>query len=404
MPAAPVAGPSVRRTELPIRGLENYIGLRLIHLAGIVILVIGISIGVKYAIDRNLISEGARILLAYSSGLLLFVLAWRSRARYASFSAVLFSGAMASLYFTTYAAYVYYGLLPSVAAFILMVILTISTALKALDYNRQEIALLGLVGAYGIPFLISSNSDQAGLFFLYITIINTGVVFLALKKEWLLVMRIAQVITWILFIGWSANRQTPGDAGMGLLFLSLFFLLFSLSALAPALKNRRPLPSAHAYLLLFNNISVYISALMLFAFSFTNEELASVSGICALFLALQTALYFFLLPQEDFVRQVHGAFALLLLMIFIAAEWEGFAVTLLWLCMAVILFVWGVYVKSRVLRVSSMVLIGLTLLKLVALDSLRFTTIEKIIAYITLGVLMLVVSFFYQKYKAKLFE
>ncbi|MFN2457269.1 MAG: hypothetical protein ABR502_03610 [Chitinophagaceae bacterium] len=32
---------------------ENFIGLRLIHLVGIVVLVIGLSIGVKYAIDRR---------------------------------------------------------------------------------------------------------------------------------------------------------------------------------------------------------------------------------------------------------------------------------------------------------------------------------------------------------------
>ena len=36
---------------------ENFIGLRLIHLVGIVVLVIGLSIGVKYAIDANLISQ-----------------------------------------------------------------------------------------------------------------------------------------------------------------------------------------------------------------------------------------------------------------------------------------------------------------------------------------------------------
>src|SRR5215471_19751263 len=36
--------------------LENFIGLRVIHLVGIVVLLIGISIGVKYAIDKNLIT------------------------------------------------------------------------------------------------------------------------------------------------------------------------------------------------------------------------------------------------------------------------------------------------------------------------------------------------------------
>ena len=45
--------------------VENFIGLRLIHFIGIVVLVIGLSIGVKYAIDRDLISEGLRIMLAY---------------------------------------------------------------------------------------------------------------------------------------------------------------------------------------------------------------------------------------------------------------------------------------------------------------------------------------------------
>ena len=47
--------------------IENFIGLKLMHLAGIVVLVTGISIGVKYAIDKELISEGIRILLAYGA-------------------------------------------------------------------------------------------------------------------------------------------------------------------------------------------------------------------------------------------------------------------------------------------------------------------------------------------------
>jgi hypothetical protein len=41
--------------------------------------------------------------------------------------------------------------------------------------------------------------------------------------------------------------------------------------------------------------------------------------------------------------------------------------------------------------------------KLVLLDSLRFSTVQKIIAYLTLGVLLLAVGFFYQRFKDKLF-
>ena len=69
--------------------LENFIGLRVIHLVGVVVLVIGLSIGVKYAIDRELISEGARIVLAYTAGAVLYLLSWRLRKKYQLFSAIL---------------------------------------------------------------------------------------------------------------------------------------------------------------------------------------------------------------------------------------------------------------------------------------------------------------------------
>jgi len=78
--------------------IENFIGLRLIHFIGIIVLVIGLSIGVKYAIDRDLISVGMRLTLAYGAGVLLYIFSLRLRKNYSVFSAILFSGGMASLY------------------------------------------------------------------------------------------------------------------------------------------------------------------------------------------------------------------------------------------------------------------------------------------------------------------
>ena len=90
--------------------IENFIGLKLIHFVGIIVLIIGISIGVKYAIDVNIISPALRVLLAYSAGILLFIISLKLRKKYGLFSIILFGGAMASLYFTTYAAFAYYGM------------------------------------------------------------------------------------------------------------------------------------------------------------------------------------------------------------------------------------------------------------------------------------------------------
>lgn len=56
-----------------------------------------------------------------------------------------------------------------------------------------------------------------------------------------------------------------------------------------------------------------------------------------------------------------------------------------------------------VVRLAAILLMGLTLMNLLLLDSIRFNTIQKIIRYISLGILLLVVSFFYQKFRGKLF-
>jgi len=394
--AATSAATPVKRT------LENFIGLRLIHLAGIVVLVIGLSIGVKYAIDRELISEYARIGLAYAAGIVLFVLSLRLKKHYNLFSAILFSGAMASLYFTTYAAYVYYNMVPSMLAFLLMVIFTIYTVMQAIAYNRQEIALLGLAGAYGIPFLISQNSDRADLFFLYILIINTGIFYLYYTVRWKNVGRITLLLTWSLFLGWSAMRFTSSYLDTALIFGSLFFLLFSMMLLVKSLLRKEVLSNEDIYMQAINNGALYLSALSIASVNHNDNTIAAVTGIFSLFTGLQAWLYhrYF---EEGSAYKLHLIGSFLLAILYVLFEWDGILVTFIWMLMAVIVFIWGAWQKMVVLRLSAIALMGITLLKLLLWDSSTFTPIQKVISFISLGVILLLVSFFYQKFRQTLF-
>jgi len=220
----------VRNVNKQPFALENFIGLKLLHLVGIVVLVIGLSIGVKYAIDEQLISEFARIGLAYLAGGLLFFLSFRLKTKYTLFSAILFSGGMASLYFTTYAAFVYYNMFPFWMAFVLMIALTAYTTYGAISYDREEIGVLGMVGAYSIPFLISQNNENATLFFSYILLINLGVIFISFKKMWKVMSQLAMFITWALFITWLSQRYERGQftSGMGFMLLFIYCSLLEL--------------------------------------------------------------------------------------------------------------------------------------------------------------------------------
>src|SRR5687768_6296558 len=87
---------------------EKFIGENLISKLGIAILVIGVAIGAKYAIDNNLISPLTRIILGYVMGFGLIGFAIKLKPKYLDFSAVLMSGGMAVMYFITYFAYTEY--------------------------------------------------------------------------------------------------------------------------------------------------------------------------------------------------------------------------------------------------------------------------------------------------------
>jgi uncharacterized membrane protein len=384
--------------------LENFIGLRLIHFVGIVVLVIGLSIGVKYAIDRQLISELARIILAYAAGIVLFLLSWRLKKKYELFSSILFSGAMASLYFTTYAAFVYYGFVSFALTFLLMVGLTIYTAFESIRYNRQEIAVLGMVGAYGIPFLISANAERADLFFSYIILINVGIVYLSFKKKWKVMGQLALLISWTLFILWGFFRYEAKDFRMGFILMGTFYFLFTVNALAYRLVRAESLTAGDIQQVMTNNIALYLSALIVFGYGQFAAHTASTTGGVFLFMSLLSLLIYFFFPSEIILQRTMSMQTVIFLSMFMGFNWSGLTVTLLWVALAVVLFVLGIYSHRSWPRLASILLMSITLGKLVIFDGSKFTTLQKIIAYLIIGSLLLVLSFLYQKFRQRLFK
>lgn len=382
-------------------GLENFIGLKLLHLTGIVVLVVGISIGVKYAVDKELISPAARIILAYMAGIVLYFLSVRLRKKFELFSAILFSGAMASLYFTSYAAFVYYQLFPFGAAFGIMVAITVFTAYSAITYNRQEIAILGMTGAYGIPFLISVNSDRADLFFAYIILINTGIVFLSYKKSWKAMVRLAMLVSWTLFIGWAVARYEPTMQWQAVIIMTIFYLLFTLSSIGIAISKKKLLEFTELQHFLLNNILTFAAALLIFTDSSFDDRAIMVTGTGCIVFSVQALLAKFFLPKEKLVFNYLVVFALLSLVFYVGMKWDGVKVTMIWLAIAVGLFAAGAISRTGWLRLLSIILTGITLGKLIVVDRNSFTTVQKIVSYISIGVLLLLLSFFYQKFRQK---
>lgn len=216
-----------KHTETTKKDLEKFIGENLISKIGILILIIGVGIGVKYSIDNELISPTTRVILAYIFAFGLTGLAIKLRSKYHNFSAALMSGGMAIMYFVTYFANAYYGLIPQLPTFALMVMFTVLTVAAALVYNRQVIAHIGLVGAYAVPFLLSQNSGNYLALFGYMAVVNTGTLAISIYRTWKPLFYTASFFTWAIFTTWAVGRYEPKEHfSLMLVFLGVFFALF----------------------------------------------------------------------------------------------------------------------------------------------------------------------------------
>lgn len=256
------------------KGIESFIGENLISKIGIIITVIGVAIGTKYSIDHNLLPPIVRIIAGYVFGLGLIGVGIKLKKKYLNYSAVLVSGAMAIMYFTTFAAFSFYQLIPQLFAFVLMILFTVFTVVASINYNKQVIAYIGLVGAYAIPFLLSTGQGKVETLFTYMTILNIGIVIIAFWRQWRLLNQMAFVFTWLIYFGWFfIQYQFDTHYQTAWVFLSIFFSIFYLTFLVYKLKNKESFKWNDVQLLILNSFIFFGAGLQLLDESSLGQKL-----------------------------------------------------------------------------------------------------------------------------------
>ena len=319
---------------------EKLIGENLINKIGIVITIIGVSIGAKYSIEHDLISPLTRIILGYLTGFGLLGFGMKLKKKYDNFSAVLVSGAIAIMYFITYAAYDFYDLIPQVMTFVLMVVLTSFTVLAAINYDKQVIAHIGLVGAYAVPLLLSEGSGEVAVLFSYIAIINIGILFLAFKKYWKPLYYFSFIVTWLIYFFWFASTyQTNAHFAIALIFLSIFFVTFYITFLAYKLLRHEKFEIDDVLLLVANSFIFYSFGYAILVKHEIGEQLLG------LFSLLNAVLHFvisaIIYRQKNADKQLFfltTGLVLVFITIAIPVQLDGSWVTLLWVSEATLLF------------------------------------------------------------------
>jgi len=83
---------------------------------------------------------------------------------------------------------------------------------------------------------------------------------------------------------------------------------------------------------------------------------------------------------------------------------DKLGLSILWGTYALFVIILGIWKRNKYLRIGAIGLFGITLVKLFLYDIAHLKTISKTIVFVSLGVLLLIISFLYNKYKNKIFE
>ena len=320
--------------------IEKFIGENLINKIGIAITVIGVAIGAKYSFEHDLISPITRIILGYIAGLGLLGVGMKLKKKYENYSAVLVSGAMAIMYFITYSAYSFYDLIPQLVAFIVMLIFTVFTVVAALNYNKQVIAHIGLVGAYAVPFFLSESSGKVAVLFSYMTIINIGILVIAFKKYWKSLYYSSFIFTWLIYFTWYiSSYKTDESFGLSLTFLFIFFTTFYLIFLAYKLLQKSKFKVDDIILLLANSFIFYGLGYAILNNHEIGEQLLGIFTLCnaIVHFIVSMLIYKQKLADKNLFYLVSGL-VLIFITITIPIQLDGNWVTLLWAGEAALLF------------------------------------------------------------------
>jgi uncharacterized membrane protein len=320
--------------------IEKFIGENLINKIGIAITVIGVAIGAKYSIEHQLISPLTRIILGYLMGLGLLGFGARLKKNYENYSAVLVGGAIAILYLITYSAYTFYGLMPQLFAFALMLLFTAFAVAVAIRYNKQVIAHIGLVGAYAVPFLLSEGSGKVAVLFSYMVIINIGILLIAFKKYWKSLYYSSFVLSWLIFFLWYATKYHANvHFALALTFLSAFFATFYLIFMAYKLRQKEKFGAGDIVLLLSNTFIFYGVGYSILSSSKTGVPLLGLFTLCnaVIHFVVSATIYKQKLADRNLFLLIAGL-ALVFVTIAIPVQLDGNWVTLLWAFEAALLF------------------------------------------------------------------
>lgn len=211
-----------------------FIGTNLTSYVGGFLLFLGVAFLLKEAFNRNLISPEIRVAGGLVIGIGLLIGGLRlNRERYAVTVQSLCGAGIVILYADFFTAHAFYKLIPNpYATFALMSLVTAVAFFLAVRLDAQAVAIIGLLGGFLTPILITTGHDNPLGLFGYVALLDIGLLAVALRQRWLHLTLLAGVATVLMQLSWAGKFFEVEKINIAMaifvFFSALFFALFTL--------------------------------------------------------------------------------------------------------------------------------------------------------------------------------
>ncbi len=192
---------------------EQLIKRGMVWLGGIALALGGIFL-VKHSLDSGWLSPALRSIFGAFFGLLLLLASeWlhkRSQGHQLSnyAPAALSSGGFISLYAATLVAFDWYHLISPALAFVLLALIALAASWFSLRQG-PVLACIGIIGAYVVPALVSTGSDNVTALLAYVSLVTFSSVLVEhkVKRNWLWYLPMTAHLLWLTVSLFYANTS-----------------------------------------------------------------------------------------------------------------------------------------------------------------------------------------------------
>ncbi len=227
-PPPPRLVPAPAATPKPPRSFdwESLVGVKLFSWIAGVALVLAAVFFLKYSVEHGWLSPTIRATIGLITGITLLVVCELRVARQYTVTANALHGAgIAILYSTLFATHAMWHLLPAGVVFALMLIVTAVAVMLSIRRDSVFIALLGLMGGFATPALLSTGENRPIGLFSYLLLLNVGLAWVAFRKGWPALTLGSLLFTVAYQWAWTAKFLTASQLPLAATIFGVFALI-----------------------------------------------------------------------------------------------------------------------------------------------------------------------------------